>query len=89
MLKAAVEAKAEGICHPILLGNDERIEKLAKELDLSLEGIEIINLRHDREAERRERYARILSEKTRTPRSQPSGIQRQNVRAQLFWYDDG
>ena len=63
MLKAAVEAKAEGICHPILLGNDERIEKLAKELDLSLEGIEIINLRHDREAERRERYARILSEK--------------------------
>ncbi|MCD8237120.1 MAG: NADP-dependent malic enzyme [Prevotellaceae bacterium] len=63
MLKAAVEAKAEGICHPILLGNDERIEKLAKELDLSLEGIEIINLRHDREAERRERYAKILAEK--------------------------
>lgn len=63
MLKAAVEAKAEGICHPILLGNDERIEKLAKELDLSLEGIEIVNLRHDREAERRERYAKILAEK--------------------------
>ncbi len=63
MLKAAVEARSEGICHPILLGNDERIEKLAKELDLSLEGIEIVNLRHDREAERRERYARILSEK--------------------------
>lgn len=63
MLKAAVEAKAEGICHPILLGNEERIEKLAKELDLSLEGIEIVNLRHDREAERRERYARILTEK--------------------------
>ena len=62
-LKAAVEAKAEGICHPILLGNDERIEKLAKELDLSLEGIEIVNLRHDREAERRERYAKILAEK--------------------------
>ncbi len=63
MLKAAVEAKAEGLCHPILLGNDERITKLAKELDLSLEGIEIVNLRHDREAERRERYARILAEK--------------------------
>ncbi len=63
MLKAAVEAKAEGICHPILLGNDERIEKLAKELDLSLEGIEIVNLRHDCEADRRDRYARILAEK--------------------------
>lgn len=63
MLKAAVQAKAEGICHPILLGNDERIEKLAKELDLSLDGIEVINLRHDREAERRERFAHILTEK--------------------------
>ena len=63
MLKAAVEAKSEGICQPILLGNEERIVKLAKELDLNLEGIEIINLRHDREADRRERYARILCEK--------------------------
>ena len=63
MLKAAVEAKAESICNPILLGNEERIAKLAKELDLNLEGIEIVNLRHDREAERRERYARILCEK--------------------------
>ena len=63
MLKAAVEAKAEGICHPILLGNDEAIEKLAKELELNLEGIEIVNLRHPNEAGRRERYARILSEK--------------------------
>ncbi len=63
MLRAAVEAKSEGICIPILLGNDERIEKLAKELDLSLEGIEIVNLRHDREAERRERYSHILAEK--------------------------
>ena len=63
MLRAAVEAKAEGICHPILLGNDERIEKMAKDLDLSLEGIEIVNLRHDYQADRRERYAHILSEK--------------------------
>ncbi len=63
MLKAAVEAKSEGICNPIILGNEERIAKLAKELDLNLEGIEIVNLRHDRETERRERYARILCEK--------------------------
>lgn len=63
MLKAAVEAKSEGICHPIILGNGERIKKLAKELDLNLEGIEIINLRHDCENERRERYAHILATK--------------------------
>lgn len=63
MLRAAVEAKNEGICHPILLGNDERIQKMAKELDLSLDGIEIVNLRHDNQAERRERYAKLLSNK--------------------------
>ncbi len=63
MLKAAVQAKNEGICQPILLGNDERIMKLAKELDLSLDGIEIVNLRHDNQNDRRERYARILADK--------------------------
>ena len=63
MLKAAVEAYQEGICHPILLGNEERIVKLADRLDLSLEGCEIVNLRHDHELERRERYAHLLTEK--------------------------
>ena len=63
MIKAAVQAKSEGLCYPILLGNEEMIEKKARELDLDLEGIEIVNLRHDREAPRRERYAKILAEK--------------------------
>ena len=38
-------------------------ELMGQQLDLNLEGIEIVNLRHPNEAERRERYARILSEK--------------------------
>jgi malate dehydrogenase (oxaloacetate-decarboxylating)(NADP+) len=63
MLKAAVQAKAEGICEPILLGNDEVIQKLADKLDLNIDGIEIVNLRHPSEQDRRERYARILTEK--------------------------
>ena len=63
LMKAAVQAKAEGICQPVLLGNEETIEKLANSLDLNLEGIDIVNLRHPREQERRERYARILTEK--------------------------
>ena len=63
MLKADAEAKAEGICIPILLGNEERLQKIAAEENISLEGIEIVNLRHDRETERRHRYAKILSEK--------------------------
>ena len=65
MIKAAVQAKQEGLCQPILLGNDEMISKKAKELDLDLTGVEIVNLRHDREMERRERYAHILAEKCR------------------------
>ena len=63
MMKAAVQAKEEGICQPILLGNDEVISKLAEELGLSLEGIEVVNLRHPNERERRQRYARILADK--------------------------
>ena len=63
MLRAAVQAKSEGICQPILLGNDEIIERMARELDLNLTGIEVVNLRHPSEQERRERYAQILTSK--------------------------
>ena len=63
MLLASVDALREGVCKPVLLGNEEMIEKRAARLGVSLEGIEIINLRHDREAERRERYAVMLSDK--------------------------
>jgi len=63
MLKAAETAYAEGICHPVLLGNEEKITNVARENQISLEGIEIVNLRHDREEERRQRYARLLTEK--------------------------
>ena len=63
MIKAAVQAKEEGLCTPILLGNTEMIQKKAAELDLNLEGVEIVNLRHDNECERRERYARVLADK--------------------------
>ncbi len=63
MMKAAVQAKEEGLCQPVLLGNDEIIAKVAAENSLNLEGIEVVNLRHPNERERRERYARILAGK--------------------------
>ena len=63
MLKSAVMAYEEGLCHPIVLGNDERICKLAKELDLDLTGVEILNLRHDDYQKKREEYAKILTER--------------------------
>jgi len=63
MLKAAESALAEGICFPILLGNEEKIASIALENDIDLTGIEIINLRHDREEKRRNAYAKRLSDK--------------------------
>lgn len=63
MLKAAELALAEGICQPVLLGNEEKIANVAHENGINIEGIEIVNLRHDREDERRVRYAKILTEK--------------------------
>ena len=63
MIKAAESALAEGICFPILIGNEEKIANIAAENDIDLTGIEIVNLRHDREEARRIKYATILSEK--------------------------
>ena len=63
MIKAAEMALAEGICFPILIGNEEKIGNIAAENDIDLTGIEIVNLRHDREEKRRISYAKILSEK--------------------------
>jgi malate dehydrogenase (oxaloacetate-decarboxylating)(NADP+) len=63
MIKAAEAAYAEGICFPILIGNEEKIASIAAENDIDLTGIEIVNLRHDREEKRRIAYAHKLSEK--------------------------
>lgn len=63
MLKAASVARAEGICIPILLGNEERIEKLIRKNQIELEDVEIVNLRHDRESSRRKKYAKMLTAK--------------------------
>ena len=63
MLKAAETAYADGICYPILLGNEEKIASIAKEHQINLEGIKIVNLRHDREENRRISYAKKLVEK--------------------------
>lgn len=63
MLKAAEMALAEGICYPILLGNEEKLANIAADNGIDLTGIQIVNLRHDREEERRVRYAKLLAEK--------------------------
>lgn len=61
MIKAASIVHKEKICNPILLGNPERIEKIAREENIDLRGIEIIDHRSIHEDERRIRYAEKLS----------------------------
>ncbi len=63
MLQAAVQAKEEGFCEPILLGNEIKIKALAAELHLDLTGCQLLNLRDDSQIDRRHHYARLLAEK--------------------------
>ena len=62
MLKAAVQAKLEGVAHPILLGNAERIQLMANKEQLDLTGIKIVNPRSPEEFERRRKFAGIYAE---------------------------
>ncbi|MFI3239296.1 MAG: NADP-dependent malic enzyme [Bacteroidales bacterium] len=79
MLKAAKVAYREGVCFPILLGNEEMITKRAAKLGLDISEIEIVNLRHDREADRRKCYAKYFSEK-----NQRSGLTYPEAKEKMF-----
>ena len=77
MLKAAVIARKEGLLIPVLLGNEEMIGKRARRVGLDIDGIEIVNLRHDREAERRQRYAEYLyAQRQRDGVSYPEALEK-------------
>ncbi len=62
-MKAAVQAKQEGFCQPILLGNPDRLKRVANRLKLDLTGIEVVDMRADKEQGRRATYAKHLAEK--------------------------
>jgi malate dehydrogenase (oxaloacetate-decarboxylating)(NADP+) len=63
MLKAAIIAQREGICHPILLANRQRLQAIADEQNLDISGLEIIQHRQIEEDVRRDKYAKILAER--------------------------
>ena len=52
ILKAAQVVRNEGIAIPVLLGNKEKIERIAHENSIRIEGMEIINPRSVEQAER-------------------------------------
>jgi len=63
ILKAAQFVNREKIAIPILLGNEEIINKLIKENQLDLENVPIIDINNSISKEKREKFARILYEK--------------------------
>ncbi|MCC7331554.1 MAG: NADP-dependent malic enzyme [Flavobacteriales bacterium] len=62
-LKAATIVKDEGIAIPILLGKVKRIEEIAKEFNLDISDLTIIDPRSSKETARKNRYAELLFEK--------------------------
>ena len=62
-LKAATIVHDEGIAKPILLGKLKRIEDIAKEFSLDIEGLTIIDPRSTKEQARKTKYAQMLFEK--------------------------
>lgn len=63
MIKAAIIARNEGICHPIFIGNKERIQRIATENNLDISGIEVVQHRNIEEDTRRAKFATILSQR--------------------------
>ncbi|MCG8700166.1 MAG: NADP-dependent malic enzyme, partial [Bacteroidales bacterium] len=60
VLKAIQVIRSENIAEPVLLGNREKIEQLAKEYTLSIDGLEIIDCKHDNQQARRDEFANIF-----------------------------
>ncbi len=63
VLKAADTVRHEGIAIPILLGKKTSIEKVARENSVHIEGMTIIDIKHEEENDRRMRFAKLLFEK--------------------------
>ncbi len=60
ILKAVQIVFDEGICYPILLGNKNRIEKIATENNISLEGIPILDPSQEEYDEKREVFGEMF-----------------------------
>jgi malate dehydrogenase (oxaloacetate-decarboxylating)(NADP+) len=63
ILKTAQLVQDEGVAYPILLGNEERIRKLALDNGIDLEGIPVIDPKSDGTDEKRAAYAEVFFKK--------------------------
>lgn len=62
-IKAAVALAADKLMKPILVGEMHEVEEIAREQNIDISQIEVIDFRTDAEAERREKYAKMALEK--------------------------
>jgi malate dehydrogenase (oxaloacetate-decarboxylating)(NADP+) len=76
VMRAAAILVDDGIAHPVLLGDRGRIEGIAKDANIDLEGIEIED---PASSSRREAYARFLWE-----RRQRKGVSIEEARRRIF-----
>lgn len=60
ILKAAYEAKEEGIAIPILLGDAEKIKSMMDSYNIKLHDVDIIDSRSDKEKARREEFGDLF-----------------------------
>jgi len=63
ILKTAQLVQDEGVAYPILLGNEERIRKLALDSGIDLDGIPVIDPKSEEMDEKRKAYAEIFFKK--------------------------
>lgn len=63
ILKAAQQARDEGIARPILLGDEMKIRRMIEEAELELDGVQIIDPRADEWQSTREDFGKCLFKK--------------------------
>lgn len=61
VIRAAARLSMDGVCHPVLLGNQEIIERKARCLGLDIDGISVIDPRNDSQEKKRHEYARVYA----------------------------
>lgn len=63
ILKVAQMAQEEGVAYPILLGDEEKIAKIAEANGIDLEGIPVLNPKADKHEELRKQYGEVFFNK--------------------------
>ena len=83
VLKAAFAAKDEGICHPIILGHRDKIDKLISDfnLELDLNEVEIIDIRETEHQAKKDEYGlRLYNDRNRKGLTKSEAIKLMDIR---------